>query len=171
MANATNGKSGHHNRYVACGRFATTATLTFAGGPTGQPANPWAENSHGHKFYTRVLSQQPGTVQKAIDLGNTLLGLRPRQVQDHLRWLYTWHPYTYLAVNGVHCNPADVNTLHIGAVATAPQVAALQALGLAWPATPAPQANVAPPAATPQPAAPAPTLVPAPKAAPSKAKK
>lgn len=178
MANATNGKSAHHNRYVACGRFATTATLAFGGGPNGQPHNPWGENSHGHRFYAKVLAQSPATVQAAIALANTALGLKPRQVQDHLRWLYTWHPYTYLAINGQHCNPTDVATLHIGAVATQPQLAALAALGLAYPATGTngqPGAVVAGtttvqspvvPAPAPTPQAPAPTPVPAkPKAA------
>jgi hypothetical protein len=37
----------------------------------------------------KVLAKHPPTVQKAIDLGKEV-GLKPRQVQEHLRWLYTW---------------------------------------------------------------------------------
>jgi len=107
MATQVNGKSAHHNWYVGVGSFPKTATLEFGGGPNNVPANPWHENAEGHTFYIKVLGQQPKTVQAAIDLGNSVLGLKPRQVINHLRWLYTWHPHTFLKVDGMHFDPAN----------------------------------------------------------------
>ena len=158
MANATNGKSAHHNWYKGVGRFVPTCTLAFGGGPNNAPANPWQENSNGRTFYLKVLAHQPATVQKAIDMGKATMGLQPRQVQDHLRWLYTWYPHTYMQVNGVGFNPQDTATWHTVAAPAAPAPLAATPVQLAAVATPAP-------------AAPAPTLVPAPKAPVAKAKK
>ena len=50
----------------------------------------WTPETAGARLYEQVLSKKPTTVQKAIDLAAALdPPLTVKQVQGHLRWLYT----------------------------------------------------------------------------------
>jgi hypothetical protein len=50
----------------------------------------WSDGVAGSRFYAKVLSKNPATVQKAIDLAGELNPpFSPSAVQGHLRWLYT----------------------------------------------------------------------------------
>jgi hypothetical protein len=50
----------------------------------------WSEGVAGSRFYAKVLSKNPATVQQAIDLAVKLdPPFTPSAVQGHLRWLYT----------------------------------------------------------------------------------
>lgn len=71
--------------------FAVTAKLSLV-----SPVNPWRPGTPGHKFWPVL--QEAKTVQQAID-NAAKIGLTARQVQGHLRWLYTWGG-AYLQVDG-----------------------------------------------------------------------
>lgn len=93
---------GHYNAYRATPVFAPTATLRLV-----SAVNPWRPMSPGHAFYTAVLANNPATVSDAIALG-AKAGLKAREVQNHLRWLYTWGG-AYLEVDGkLFAAPAPV---------------------------------------------------------------
>ena len=81
-------KGEHHNAFVAQikGAFPVTAKLELlqAG------VNPWRNGTHGSNFYNAVLAKGVSTVGAAIELAATSLKLTPKQVQDHLAYLYTW---------------------------------------------------------------------------------
>jgi hypothetical protein len=50
----------------------------------------WTPETAGARLYAEVLSKKPSTVQKAIDLAAALdPPFTVKQVQGHLRWLYT----------------------------------------------------------------------------------
>jgi hypothetical protein len=50
----------------------------------------WTPETAGARLYAEVLSKKPSTVQKAIDLAAALdPAFTVKQVQGHLRWLYT----------------------------------------------------------------------------------
>jgi hypothetical protein len=66
--------------------------------------NPWRPNTSGHRFYTKVLSQNPATVGDAMALG-TKAGFSAHKIQEHLRWLYTWGG-SYIEIAGqVYAKP------------------------------------------------------------------
>lgn len=75
---------GHIQAYKAQASFAPTATLELISG-----TNPWRRNTLGHDFYVKVLGNAPKTVADALAIG-AKAGLKARDVQGHLRWLYTW---------------------------------------------------------------------------------
>jgi hypothetical protein len=85
--------SQHHDDWKAQPDLAPTATIRLL-----TTDNIWAikgragKNGRGYQFFVKVLAKGPKTVQEAIDLGKKI-GLTPGQVQEHLRWLYTWGPY------------------------------------------------------------------------------
>jgi len=79
------GKRGHVDAWRAQPAFPVTATLQLIAGTT----NPWRA-AESNEFYARVLSKAT-TVQQAIDMGKSLMGLSPARVQAHLRWLYAWN--------------------------------------------------------------------------------
>jgi hypothetical protein len=81
--------SRHHTDWVAQPDFAFDATIRYI-----NPNNAWGllgrgPNGRGYQFHVKVLTRRPSTVQQAIDFGEEV-GLKPREVQEHLRWLYTW---------------------------------------------------------------------------------
>jgi len=85
--------SQHHTDWKAQPNFAPDGTIKLV-----SPENPWAllgrsgRNGKGYQFFVKVMAKGPATVQEAIDLGKEI-GLKPGQVQGHLRWLYTWGPF------------------------------------------------------------------------------
>lgn len=103
---------GHYAAFKACGSFALSDTLAIVAGTN----NPWRPGTPGSAFYAAVLAKSPATVQAAVVLGQSALGLKPAQVQAHLRWLFTWGG-AYLQVNG---------KLHSASVAVAPVAAPVQ---------------------------------------------
>jgi hypothetical protein len=80
----TSVKGGHILAWRAQPKFPVDASIALVPGTS----NPWREGCEGRKFYDLVLSKAT-TVQQAIDLGAKLMGLKPNQVQGHLRWIYT----------------------------------------------------------------------------------
>lgn len=79
------GKRGHVDAWRAQPAFPVTAKLELIAGTT----NPWRA-AESNEFYAKVLTQAK-TVQQAIDLGKSLMGLSPARVQAHLRWLFAWN--------------------------------------------------------------------------------
>lgn len=52
--------------------------------------NIWTPETAGSRLYTEVLSKNPSTVGKAIDLAAKLdAPFTVKQVQGHLKWIYT----------------------------------------------------------------------------------
>ena len=50
----------------------------------------WTPETAGSRLYTQVLSKNPATVQKVIDLAGKLNApFTAKQVNGHLRWMYT----------------------------------------------------------------------------------
>ncbi len=50
----------------------------------------WTPETAGSRLYTQVLSKNPATIQKVIDLAATLdAPFTSKQVMGHLKWLYT----------------------------------------------------------------------------------
>jgi hypothetical protein len=89
---------GHYSAYRAQPRFAVEATMRLISG-----TNPWRPNTPGHRFYTAVLAKNPATVAAAIALGKDA-GFKAREVQDHLRWVYTWGG-SYVEIGGKVFSP------------------------------------------------------------------
>jgi hypothetical protein len=87
----TSTPGGHYLAYKATSRFPLDAKLELR-----TNSNPWRPHSPGASFWASVLSKAPATVGAAITLGASA-GFKAREVQNHLRWIYTW---SYLAVNG-----------------------------------------------------------------------
>jgi hypothetical protein len=53
-------------------------------------ANIWSEGTAGERLYEKVLSKNPATVGKAIDMAAKLEPpFTAKQVMGHLRWIYT----------------------------------------------------------------------------------
>jgi hypothetical protein len=75
---------GHYVAYKAQGRFDLSASLKLV-----SSTNPWRPNTPGFRFYQAVLAKAPATVGAAVTLG-VASGFKAREVQNHLRWLYTW---------------------------------------------------------------------------------
>lgn len=75
---------GHYKAYRAQPLFAPTDTLELV-----TTAVRWRDGTPGHAFYMSVLSKRPATVADALALGKDA-GLKGREVQNHLRWFYTW---------------------------------------------------------------------------------
>jgi hypothetical protein len=92
----TSVKGGHYLAYKAQVNFPVEATLELL-----NSSNPW-RSGPGFDFYVKVLAQAPATVQAAIDLGKEH-GFKAQQVQNHLKWLYTW--VGYLKVGGAQYAP------------------------------------------------------------------
>jgi hypothetical protein len=96
----TSTPGGHYVAYKAQPIFAPTATLELISG-----TNPWRHNTPGFDFYTMVLAQKPATVQKAIELGAaSKRKFTGPEVQNHLRWLYTWGG-SYIRIGGKVFSP------------------------------------------------------------------
>jgi hypothetical protein len=75
---------GHIQVFRAQSAFPVEATLTVTGG------NMWRPGTPGRRFYAEVLSQNPATVQEAIDKAAALTEpFNAKQVQAHLRWMFT----------------------------------------------------------------------------------
>jgi hypothetical protein len=89
---------GHYVAYRAQGAFALDASLKLISG-----SNPWRPNTPGFRFYTAVLAKSPATVGAAVTLGKDA-GFKPREVQNHLRWLYTWGG-SYVEIGGKVFSP------------------------------------------------------------------
>ncbi len=79
------GKRGHVDAWRAQPAFPVTASIKLIEGTT----NPW-RGLEPNEFYAKVLVKA-STVQQAIDMGKSLMGLTPARVQSHLRWLYAWN--------------------------------------------------------------------------------
>jgi hypothetical protein len=74
----------HTAAFRAQAPFAPEASLVVTGGNTWRPGTP------GHRFFAEVLSQNPATVQAAIDLASSLAEpFSVKATQGHMRWLYT----------------------------------------------------------------------------------
>jgi hypothetical protein len=54
-------------------------------------SNIWSEGTAGERLYEKVLSKNPATVGKVIALASELkeLPFTSKQVQGHLRWIFT----------------------------------------------------------------------------------
>jgi hypothetical protein len=96
----TSTPGGHYVAYKSQPVFSPEATLELISG-----TNPWRPNTPGFDFYTMVLAQKPATVQKAIELGaNSKRKFTGPEVQNHLRWLYTWGG-SYVRIGGKVFSP------------------------------------------------------------------
>jgi hypothetical protein len=84
---------GHYVAYKAQGRFDLSASLKLV-----SSTNPWRPNTPGFRFYQAVLAKAPATVGAAVTLG-VASGFKAREVQNHLRWLYTWGG-SYVEIGG-----------------------------------------------------------------------
>jgi hypothetical protein len=51
--------------------------------------SPWPPNKPGREFYNHVLAHGPKTVRDIIERGK-VIGFTEKQIQEHLRWGYTW---------------------------------------------------------------------------------
>jgi hypothetical protein len=88
----------------------------------------WSPGGQGHDFWHRALSKLPkgGTVAQAIALGKAI-GLTAGEVQQHLRWLYTWGDqvqiggHTYIPVVPAPAVPAQADVTAPAAPAPAPK--------------------------------------------------
>ncbi len=95
---AGQGKSqpgGHIQAWRAQPAFAPEATLTVIGG------NLWRPGTPAHRFYEQVLGLGTvQTVQECIDKAGSLAEpFTAKQVQGHLRWMYTANG-AFLEVDG-----------------------------------------------------------------------
>jgi hypothetical protein len=97
-AQGTSTPGGHYVAYRNQAPFALEASLKLISG-----TNPWRPNTPGTRFYTAVLAKNPATVAAAIALGKDA-GFKAREVQNHLRWLYTWGG-SYVEVGGKVYSP------------------------------------------------------------------
>jgi hypothetical protein len=74
----------HANAFRAQAEFPVEAKIKVG-------KNIWSTDTAGERLYEQVLSKNPATVGKAIDLASELkeLPFTPKQTMGHLRWLYT----------------------------------------------------------------------------------
>jgi len=80
----TSQPGGHIVAFRAQSAFPEEAKLNVIGG------NMWKPGTPGHRFYAEVLSQNPATVQEAINTASALTEpFNAKQVQGHLRWMFT----------------------------------------------------------------------------------
>jgi hypothetical protein len=73
--------------------FSLEASLELISG-----SNPWRPGTPGSNFWSQVLSKNPATVAAAVAMGKDA-GFKAREVQNHLRWLYTWGG-SYVRIGG-----------------------------------------------------------------------
>jgi hypothetical protein len=83
---------GHYLAYRQCPKFDLAASLKLI-----SQVNPWQPQSPGFRFWTEVLAKNPATVGAAIKAAEGMF--KAAEVQNHLRWLYTWGG-AYLEVGG-----------------------------------------------------------------------
>lgn len=92
---------GHYVAYKAQPKFDLESSIKLV-----SSVNPWRPGTPGHVFYSKVLAQNPGSVAKAVALGETA-GFKAREVQNHLRWLFTWGG-SYVEIGGkLYAAPAQ----------------------------------------------------------------
>ena len=96
-------RGAHHWAYMGCPKFDLNATLELVPGLTP----PWHPRTLGANFRDLVLipclANGPVTVGEVIAYGAAQTGAArhtAREIQNHLRWLYTWGGGAYLMVNG-----------------------------------------------------------------------
>jgi hypothetical protein len=51
--------------------------------------NRWRPGTPGDRFYAAVISKRPATIGAAVELGKAA-GFKVQEVQNHLRWQFTW---------------------------------------------------------------------------------